>query len=397
MRRPENDADTPIDLLMFCSDVRIVGRTASRRVILLSMDIMLSFEYDVILMNIIVIATGGTIGSYSGERGIRTHALTDRAIDRLLSARPLGLPDDVNIEVVYPFTLLSENIVPNDWSAIAHQIAKSIERGADGIVVAHGTDTMAYSIAAVSFMLSHIPIPIVFTGALRPHGDRRSDAYDNLWDAIIVAALHKYAGVYLVFGSPDLRVRSVYWGPRVQSIRAFGRLFESVDSRRVGRVEHHDPYLTQDPLELPRTSVPHINIDDRIAPCVSVLKVHPGLDPEMLANLRAFNSLPRVIILDLYHSGTACTRDGGHNSYSLYPVIKKLSDSGIVVFGAGAPVTQKERYTSTTSLVAAGLIPLGKMSLEVSIVKAMCLLGRQYSVESLISKMRHSFLGEVVE
>ena len=114
-------------------------------------------------MKISVIATGGTIGSQTGSEGIRALRHDLDAIGRVLKNRPNGYPQD-DLTVIYPFTLLSENMVPDDWVRLGEVIAKEIKKGADAIVVTHGTDTMAYSLSAVSFILSAVPVPIVFTG-----------------------------------------------------------------------------------------------------------------------------------------------------------------------------------------------------------------------------------------
>lgn len=287
-------------------------------------------------------------------------------------------------------------MTPNDWVTLATCIAQCAQRGADAIVVTHGTDTMAYSLAAVSFMLKpiSIKIPIVFTGALIPHGEDYSDAHQNLWDAILFAVSSEFAGVYLVFESQDRRPgtegasRAIYWGSRVQSIRPGGRVFDTVDNRPLGRIENGVMKSGKIYWKYPRKNTGEKNdiqtdthFDDR----VEVLKVYPGFDPKLLDN--AANAGIRAIIIDLYHSGTACTRDDQQEKYSLIPAIKRLRSNNIAVLGAGAPFRATEQYESTSALVRAGLHPLGRMSLEATVVKAMCLLGRNLYGASLGSSM----------
>jgi len=347
-------------------------------------------------MKLVIIATGGTIASKSSVAGIRTRAQKEQVIDQILFHKPRGYPSLCDIDVIYPYTMLSENMIPSDWERLSNSIAHEIRKGADAIVVTHGTDTMAYSLSAVSFMLSDPMIPIVFTGALLAYGEEGSDGHQNIWDSIVFATRHDCAGVYLVFQSPSKPTRSVYWGPKVQSMRAGGRFFETVDNRIIAKISNGRITQSRDPFRIPirkKTEFIDVHVDPRINEQIEVFKVYPGFDPKLLVN--AIDRGTKAVLIDLYHSGTACARTGKNQRYSIIESVKKLKNNGVAVFGSGVPHKSSEQYKSTSALIDAGLHPLGNMSLESSIVKAMCLLGRGVSQQDLYDEMDKPILYEI--
>lgn len=344
-------------------------------------------------MKISVIATGGTIGSQTGSEGIRALRHDLDAIGRVLKNRPNGYPQD-DLTVIYPFTLLSENMVPDDWVRLGEVIAKEIKKGADAIVVTHGTDTMAYSLSAVSFILSAVPVPIVFTGALHPYGADDGDGERNLWDSILFAAEHEWAGVFLVFQSSERNSRWVYWGPRVQSMKTGGRYFETIDNSQVAKITRGKILEAKNPFKRRRRkSGQEIQINPALDEKVEVFKIYPGFNPLLL--LGAIDRGTKAVLIDVYHSGTACVRDGSYRNYSLLPAIQMLRQSKVAVLGAGVVQYHAERYETASKLVEAGLHPLGRMSLEASVVKAMCLLGRGIQPDDLGSEMDKQILFEI--
>lgn len=348
-------------------------------------------------MKVSIICTGGTIGSRADDSGISTRPPEENIIEQLLENKPKGYRS-YDVTIRYPVTLLSENMVPSDWVQVAQCVAADIRAGFDAIVVTHGTDTMPYTLAALSFMLRPIHIPIVFTGSLLPYGEENSDAHQNLWDALKFAAEHAYAGVYLVFQSElnkqryEKVHREVYWGSRVQSIRAGGKSFETVDNRPLFRIV--DGLIKgNDPFKISKKKVGKIEVDSRLDEGVEVFKVYPGFNPKLLEEV--VNRGTKAVIIDLYHSGTACAREGKYSRYSIVNSVKYLVENKVAVLGAGAPFRAHEQYQSTSSLVDAGLHPLGRMSLEATVVKAMCLIGRDFNSESLCKAMDKPLMKEI--
>ena len=143
---------------------------------------------------------------------------------------------DITVEDV--ICLDSSNISPEEWKLIARAIFEK-RKGFDGIVVSHGTDTMAYTASAVTFMLPGIDVPVVFTGSQLPLADMLSDGPDNLRTAFAMAATGK-PGVFLAFD------RKVMLGCRAVKVRASGfSAFASINARYVAQVSNRG-LVTQD-------------------------------------------------------------------------------------------------------------------------------------------------------
>jgi glutamyl-tRNA(Gln) amidotransferase subunit D len=151
---------------------------------------------------VIVLTTGGTIG-HRFRDGV---AVMDFDPERLLSELgPLG----VDVEFRAIFRKGSMDIVPSDWRAIAAAISVAAADRPRGIVVLHGTDTMHYTAAALSFMLQGLSLPVVLSGSMNPGGEPGSDAIPNLHDAILVAVQSDLAEVCIVFSADDPRSKGV--------------------------------------------------------------------------------------------------------------------------------------------------------------------------------------------
>lgn len=141
---------------------------------------------------ILIIATGGTIASERTPYGL-IPAMTP---EQLLSYLP-ELGKEIEINTISLFSIDSTNMMPDNWVAISEAIRAAYD-DYDGFVVCHGTDTMAYSAAAVSYLIQNSPKPIVFTGAQKPMGSEITDAKTNLRDSIIYASDEESYGVQIV-------------------------------------------------------------------------------------------------------------------------------------------------------------------------------------------------------
>lgn len=172
---------------------------------------------------ILLLTTGGTIASVAGGEGLEPmdSAVFTRELEQLRTYYDIDVRDVMCLD--------SSNIRPEEWQAIAVEIFEH-RKGYDGIVVSHGTDTMAYTASAVTYMLPGIDLPVVFTGSQLPLADVLSDGPDNLRTAFAMAA-SGYRGVYIAFD------RKVMLGCRAVKVRSMNfAAFESVNSRYVGIV-----------------------------------------------------------------------------------------------------------------------------------------------------------------
>ena len=214
---------------------------------------------------ILLLTTGGTIASVPGGEGLEPQrsGVMEREIDQLRTYYDITVRDLICLD--------SSNITPYEWQLIAEAVFTQ-RLSFDGIVISHGTDTMAYTASAVTFMLPNIDLPVVFTGSQLPLADILSDGPDNLRTAFAMAA-SGHSGVFLAFD------RKVMLGCRAVKIRASGfSAFESVNARYAALVSNQG--LSVDEEVLPKAAgaprlCKEVNSD------VFLLKLTPGLSPDI--------------------------------------------------------------------------------------------------------------------
>ena len=218
---------------------------------------------------ILLLTTGGTIASMPGEDGLQPHrsGVMERELMQLRTYYDITVRDVMCLD--------SSNIRPEEWQIIATEIF-SQRLGFDGIVVSHGTDTMAYSASAVTFMLQDIDLPVVFTGSQLPLADMLSDGPDNLRTAFAMAA-SGCPGVFLAFD------RKVMRGCRAVKIRASGfSAFESVNARYMATVSNHGLVVNEKMLRPPEGPC---RLCPNVSPNVFLLKLTPGLSADIFSAL----------------------------------------------------------------------------------------------------------------
>ena len=252
------------------------------------------------MKKILLIATGGTIASRETEHGLRP-AL---AADDLRAA--MGMKDAA-VETLDLLSLDSTNIAPPHWEQIARCVA-DCRHTHDGIIISHGTDTMAYTAAALYYMLEHIDRPVVLTGAQRPLGTAGSDAEANLRLAAR-AALSGHTGVMIAFGG------------RIIHGNAAKKIHSLADDafRSMGRAE-----IDLDAAPVP-PSAPfclHGTLERRVA----VLRLYPGMSPDAVT--ACIKAGCRGIIIEGYGLGSVPTGDAEE---SFLPALQLAHEAGCTI------------------------------------------------------------------
>ena len=221
------------------------------------------------MKNILLITTGGTISSVNKGNGLEPFF----SPNDLLEYCP-EIKKTCNVEAISLFSLDSTNIRPAHWIAIADAIQKNYDKY-DGFIVIHGTDTMAYSAAAINYLIQDSPKPIVFTGSQKPINEPTTDAIKNLSDAFTVAADDNSYGVQLVFFG------SIIAGSRARknfskSYFAFG----SINYPELGHVYDNKVtrYITDSKPQKP-------TFYDYLNPNVGLIKFTPGMRNDVLSYL----------------------------------------------------------------------------------------------------------------
>jgi L-asparaginase len=276
----------------------------------------------------------------------------------------------------------SSNIRPTEWQHIARCVFEN-RHGFDGIVISHGTDTMAYTASAVTFMLPDIDLPVVFTGSQLPLADILSDGPDNLRTAFAMAASGR-SGIFLAFD------RKVMLGCRAVKVRASGfSAFESVNARYAGQVSNRG--LVLDERVLPKkTGEPALkpSLDEN----VFLLKLTPGLSPKIFDVLTEMGY--KGIVIEAFGlGGVNVLHQGLHG-------IRKAVDAGISVV-----VTTQCLYDSSdlrvyqvgTQLLELGVIQGRDMTSEAAMTKLMWALGQGMTQADIAKLFRRSLAGEITE
>jgi L-asparaginase type I len=337
-----------------------------------------------------LVLTGGTIGAQEADSVLSVGEDPTAAEVGLLASMWPG-PDEPNISVASPLRQLSENLEPQDWIPIADAARELVlTKNATSILILHGTDTMAYTAAALSFLLSDLDIPIVLTGSNVPSGQRGSDAEHNVRSALIAAhALQR--GTYVVFAGGVNCPGRVYLGTRVRKLQASSqKAFISVNRDLVGVVES-DHFEDRQPYLIEANRRYRNDIDDRVL----ALRLYPGLDLDMEFQAAVDRGI-RGVVIELYASATGPDTD---NRFSVTRFIRRCTElKEKIVVGttvAVSPKTNGKTYETTVAIHAAGGMFLRDMLPEVATVKMMWALAQSDDPDVVRDLMLRPIAGEL--
>ncbi len=324
-----------------------------------------------------LLATGGTIASGEGEHGL-TPSLTAKDV---LSYLP-GLSSMCHAEAEDILYLDSSNIQPEEWRVIARACADTLA-DYDGVVVTHGTDTMAYTAAILSFMLQGLKKPVVLTGSQLPITHLMSDGRVNLANAF-AAACAGYPGVYLVFNN------KIIAGTRAFKVRSMGfDAFQSVNAPYAGEVDARGVRMQ---FPLPVRDQP-FRLCERVCPEVCLIKLIPGTNPALLDALVALHY--RGVVIEAFGVG------GFHYlRRNLLPRLEALHRAGIVVVVTSQCLydsTDLERYEVGAQLSRQAVVAAGDMTTEAAVTKLMWALGQTDDPAQAARIMQENLCGEIGE
>ncbi|WDY57535.1 asparaginase [Pseudomonas sp. PSKL.D1] len=308
--------------------------------------------------NLFVLYTGGTIGMLETAEGLAPAGGFDARMREHLGQLANAPQVPWTLQEMNPL-LDSANMQQHNWLAMRDAIVAAVDAGHDGVLVLHGTDSLAYSAAALSFLLLGLPVPVLLTGSMLPAGAPGSDAWDNLCGALRQFEQGLEDGVQLYFHGQLLH------GCRVSKLRseAFDA-FAALPRHREG----------ERASELPAV----LNYRQQRQPVnLAVMPVFPGLKAEHLGAV--LDSGVQGLLLECYGSGT-----GPSDDQALLDVLRAARQRGVMLVAIsqcpeGSVVF--DTYAAGNRLRAAGLVSGGGMTREAALGKMFALLGAGLDAE----------------
>lgn len=335
---------------------------------------------------VLLIFTGGTI---SMAEDPSTGALRPVDFERLQDLMPELKEIGVKVKSV-PFTPLidSSDVNPEIWQKLASLIDENYNNY-DGFVILHGTDTMAYSASALSFMLDNLSKPVVFTGSQLPIGMLRSDAKENLLTAIEIATAYENGQPVV----PEVCIffeDTLFRGNRTtKKTTEHFNAFNSYNYPHLAKAGVHIKYF--------RTYIHYndrdlkLRVRDKMNPHVAVLKLFPGITKETVEAILNISNL-RAVVIESFGAGNA------PRAKWLYELLKHANDRDIIMVNRSQCSTgsvEMGRYETSLNLMSAGVLSAYDCTLEAIITKLMHLLGEYDNTEQVKQKLTVSVCGEM--
>jgi glutamyl-tRNA(Gln) amidotransferase subunit D len=337
------------------------------------------------LPKVVIMSTGGTIASRVDYR--------TGAVRSALSASDLygvvpELADLAQVDTQILFSLYSENITQNHWTEIARTVAQHIAEGAKGVVIAHGTDTMAYTAAALSFALQNLPVPVIVVGAQRSSDRPSSDAATNLIGAVKAAAYGPFAEVVIAMHETVADTAIAFnRGTKVRKCHTSRRdTFKPVNASPIARATDQGlTMLTEEYRK--RDPACKLVLKPEFSEKVALVKFYPGLDPEII-DWYVEKGVKGIL---LEGSGL------GHVSKFCFDAITRAVDRGVVVALASQCIWGRVNmnvYDTGRDLLELGVIPCDDMFPETALVKLMWVLGQTTDAEEAKKLLKTNLAGE---
>ena len=337
-----------------------------------------------------LISTGGTIASRVDYETGGVKALEKP--EELLMNVP-ELKDIANVKVITPFRKMSEDMDYKDWQVLAKLVAKELNAG-NNVVITHGTDTLHFTAAALSFMLKNLYKPVVLVGAQRSVDRGSSDAFSNLLCATYMALSNVGEVGICMHGSMNDDYCTFNRGTRVRKMHTSRRdAFRTMKDEPIAKVSTKGNIDTISKYNHRKNE--KVKVDDKFEPKVALLKAYPNSDPEILEILVKKGYKGFVIEgMALGHLPTA-----GKKSW--IPIVKKLTKKGIPIVVTPQTLYGRIKPNVYANLIKvyheAGAIPGEDMLPEVAYVKLSWVLGHTKKLDEVKKMMLTNIAGEITE
>jgi len=345
-----------------------------------------SFPKNKDLLNLKLLGTGGTVAS-------RLDYTTGAVIPsftpgELFSAVP-ELAEICNLECELVFEILSENMKAEYWQKLAGKVKDAANSGIDGIIIGHGTDTMSFTSAALSFMLKDLSIPVVLVGSQRSSDRPSSDAALNLINAATVAISDIAEVVVTMLGSTSHDYGLIHRGTLVRKMHSsYRNTFRTIDDIPLGMVKNRKIKMFKDNYKKRSQSETKalINFEKKVA----LIYSYPGIENEQIE-----------FYIDKGYKGIVLAGTGlGHVGTIIYDSIKRAIQEGIIILMTTQTLhgfVGMNVYSTGRELQNIGVIPGRNLLPEVGYVKLGWILGQTSNPEEIKELLYTNIAGEFIE
>lgn len=318
------------------------------------------------MKKILLIATGGTIASQMTSNGLSPKVTSDELFADIPEAR-----DFCHIDSIQLLNIDSTNIQPEHWLLIARTIENNFAKY-DGFVITHGTDTMAYSAAALSYLIQNSPKPIVLTGSQKPLLSPISDAKKNLLDSFRFVCHSGISGVYIVFSGVAIL------GTRAKKLKTKSySAFSSINYPEIARIDGPRVITFSDFLPVQPTATMFYH---ELLPKVALIKLIPGMDPDILDYAGKHY---KAVVLESYGSGGLPFA----NQRNFLEKLERLTELNCVVVIATQAMWEGSDLAvyevGNLAMQRCNLLQTYDMTTEAAVTKLMWLLSKNLSFPEL--------------
>lgn len=336
------------------------------------------------MKNILVVYTGGTIGSVATEGSIDTSESTPFKLIQLFQQHYENHAQ-IHFDAILPLQILSENLAPRAWQILIAAIEASRPAQYDGIIITHGTDTLAYTACALSFYFNAIQIPMLLVSSDYPLDHPKANGLENFICAVEFILQIKEAGVFVPYRNQQ-QITQLHRGTHLSCSLQLSGDFFSVQNRSYLYFENRQFSLAQPAAKQRLSKITPLIA--RFSERILMIKPYPGLDYTHF-NLENVDA----VLHDLYHSGTACTSLQWGENHTLLEFIRRCENLSLPVYLSPA-LKSADTYQSTLALIEQGANIIWNMSIEAAYVKLLLAYGNFADKQEILAFMSEDLAGE---